>query len=583
MRAASALAWLLAASFAAASAAAEVTAPEVPSPDAPELATGRVEQAPSLGSRFMVVAAHPAAARAGAAVLRRGGNAMDAAVTVQLVLGLVEPQSSGVGGGSFILHYDAASGRVRSYDGRETAPAAARGDLFLDADGKPLPFATAVVSGRAVGVPGTLAALELAHRAHGRLAWSDVVAPAVVLAREGFAISPRLHALLARDPYLPRDAAAEAYFYRDGKPRPAGERLTNARYAALLQQVADGGAAALQQGDVAVAIVRAVRDAALPGAMTVDDVAAYRAIERAPLCGPFRRWRVCSMGPPSAGGIALLQMLGVIERLPRTDFRAAPVPAAHAFAEAGRLAYADRDRYAADPDFAPVPVTGLLDAGYLDARARLVRPDRSLGVAAAGVPPGAMPAAPGVQPSGGGTTHFSIVDADGNAAAVSSSIEQQFGNRTMTHGFLLNNELTDFSWLPERDGIAVANRVQGGKRPRSAMTPALVFDAQGRLLLVVGSPGGPMIINYVARTLVALLDWELAPQAALELPNFGSRNGPTDVERGASGDRLAHGLSALGHDVRRPELTSGVHLILRTRAGWVGAADPRREGVAVGE
>jgi gamma-glutamyltranspeptidase/glutathione hydrolase len=317
--------------------------------------------------------------------------------------------------------------------------------------------------------------------------------------------------------------------------------------------------------------------------MTADDLAAYRAVEREPVCAPFRAWRVCGMPPPSSGGVAVLQMLALLERLPQTDYRAAPVAAAHAFSEAGRLAYADRDRFVADPDFVAVPLPGLLDPAYLDARAALVRLDRSMGHAAAGTPRGAPPAAAPAQLPEGGTSHFSIVDAEGNAVAVTSSIEQQFGNRTRIRGFLLNNQLTDFALYPERDGMPIANRAAGGKRPRSSMAPTFVFDADGRLVLVAGSPGGQMIINFVARTLVAILEWGYAPQEALDLPNFGSRNGPTEVERGEAGDALARGLAALGHEVRRGELTSGVHLIMRTPGGWLGAADPRREGLPVGD
>ena len=550
----------------------------------PEIATGRTAREPLAAKRHMVVAAHPDASRAGIEILRRGGSAMDAAVAVQLVLGLVEPQSSGIGGGTFILHYEAATGRVRAYDGRETAPAAVDGKLFLDEAGKPVGFAAAVTSGRAVGVPGTLPALELAHRAHGRLPWRDLAAPAIRLARAGFDVTPRLHAQLAWDRFLPKDPAAAAHFYRaDATPQPVGTRLADAAYAETLERVAADGAAALQRGAIAADIVRAVRANRLPGAMTADDLAAYRAVEREPVCAAFRAWRVCGMPPPSSGGVAVLQMLALLERLPQTDYRAAPVAAAHAFSEAGRLAYADRDRFVADPDFVAVPLPGLLDPAYLDARAALVRLDRSMGHAAAGTPRGAPPAAAPAQLPEGGTSHFSIVDAEGNAVAVTSSIEQQFGNRTRIRGFLLNNQLTDFALYPERDGMPIANRAAGGKRPRSSMAPTFVFDADGRLVLVAGSPGGQMIINFVARTLVAILEWGYAPQEALDLPNFGSRNGPTEVERGEAGDALARGLAALGHEVRRGELTSGVHLIMRTPGGWLGAADPRREGLPVGD
>ncbi len=567
--------------FAVAAAAEQGVLPRLAEPEAP---SARVERAAVAASRFMVVAAHPEASRAGADILRRGGNAMDAAVAVQLVLGLVEPQSSGIGGGSFILHYDAAAQRVRAYDGRETAPGAVRGDLFLDAAGKPVGYFEAVVSGRSVGVPGTLAVLEHAHRRHGHLPWAEVVAPAIALARSGFELSPRLHALLAWDRFLRRDPAAAAYFYRpDGTPKPVGTRLVNEPYGATLEAVAARGASAFHRGGIAQDIVLAVRGHPRPGAVTVADIEAYRAVEREPVCAPFRMWRVCGMPPPSSGGLAVQQMLGILERLPRTDYSRDPVAAVHAFSEAGRLAYADRDRYVADPDFVAVPVEGMLAPAYLDARARLVHPGRSIGRAVAGVPPGAPRAGLATHAPEHGTSHFSIVDAEGNAVAVTSSIEQQFGNRTMVRGFLLNNELTDFALFPEQGGTAVANRAAGGKRPRSSMAPTFVFDADGRLVLVAGSPGGQMIINYVAKTLVAVLEWGVRPQAALALPNFGSRNGPTEVEHGPAGDALARGLAAMGHEVRRGELTSGVHLIVRAREGWVGAADPRREGLPIGE
>jgi len=565
-------------------AAALVAAQPALAPEQPEAATGRGGVAMAESRRFMVVAAHPLAARTGADVLRRGGNAIDAAVAVQLVLGLVEPQSSGIGGGAYIVHFDAAANRVRAYDGRETAPAAVRGDLFLDASGRPLGYFDAVVSGRSVGVPGAVAALELAHRTHGRLPWRDVVAPAITLAREGFEITPRLHALLASDAHLRRDPAAAAYFYRpDGTPMPVGTRLVNAPYAATLERIAADGSAALLNGEIAADIVRAVRSHVRPGAMTVADLAAYRPIEREPVCAPFREWRVCGMPPSSSGGVTVLQLLGVMERLPNTDFRAAAVAAVHAFSEAGRVAYADRDRYVADPAFADVPVRGMLDPEYLDRRAALVRADRTMVRAPAGMPPGAPKVAVSPQYAEAGTSHFSIVDADGNAVAVTSSIEQQFGNRTMVRGFLLNNQLTDFAWFAEQGGVPVANRAAGGKRPRSSMAPTLVFDRERRLAMIAGSPGGQTIINYVARTVVALLDWKLPPQDALAMPNFGSRNGPTEVERGPAGDAIARGLEALGHEVRRPDMTSGVHLIVRGADGWIGAADPRREGLAVGD
>ncbi len=553
---------------------------------APEAATGRVPKEAVVGSRFMAVAAHPLATDAGYGILKRGGSATDAAVAMQLVLGLVEPQSSGIGGGGFILHYSAADRRLRAYDGRETAPAAARPERFIGLYGRPLGFMEAVLSGRAVGVPGTIAVLELAHRNHGRLPWHELAAPAIALAERGFPVSPRLHALLAWDRFLRRDPYAARYFYEpDGKPKPAGTILRNPDYAAVLREVAAGGAQAFYRGQIARDIVAAVQQhPVVPGNLTLADFESYAAKERVPVCGAFRSHRVCGMPPPSSGGIAVLQILGILERLPRTDYPRDPVAAVHFFAEAGRLAYADRDRYVADPDFVDVPVAGLIAPDYLAGRAALVAPDRSLGRAQAGRPRGAPTAAhDGAALELEATTHFSVVDAEGNAVASTSSIEFAFGNHRFVRGFLLNNQLTDFAFLPEADGVAIANRVEGGKRPRSSMSPTMAFDADGGLALVAGSPGGHAIINYVARVVVAALDWQMDLQEALDAPHFGSRNGPTEVESGTSAERLRAPLSALGHDVRAHEMTSGVHAIRRLGEQWIGAADPRREGIARGE
>ena len=553
---------------------------------APEAATGRTPKEAAVGSRFMAVAAHPLAVDAGYAILRHGGSAADAAVAMQLVLGLVEPQSSGIGGGGFILHYSAADRRLRAYDGRETAPAAARPERFIGLYGQPLGFMEAVLSGRAVGVPGTIAVLEVAHRNHGRLPWHELAAPAIGLAERGFPVSPRLHALAAQDRFLRRDPYAARYFYEPGgKPKAVGTILRNPDYAAVLREVAAGGALAFYNGQTARDVVAAVQKHPVePGNLALADFEGYAAKERAPVCGAFRAYRVCGMPPPSAGGIAVLQILGILERLPRTDYPRDPVAAVHFFAEAGRLAYADRDRYVADPDFVDVPVAGLLAPDYLAARAALIVPDRSLRRAPAGHPRGAPTAAyDGAALELEATTHFSVVDAEGNAVASTSSIEAMFGNRRFVRGFLLNNQLTDFAFLPEADGAPVANRVEGGKRPRSSMAPTMVFDADGGLVLVTGSPGGQAIINYVARVVVAALDWEIDLQAALDAPHFGSRNGPTEVEAGTSAAKLRAGLTALGHDVQAQEMTSGVHAIRRVGAQWVGAADPRRDGIARGE
>jgi gamma-glutamyltranspeptidase/glutathione hydrolase len=555
-----------------------------PAAEAPSVFTAKQS---AVGTRFMVAAAHPLAVDAGYEVLKRGGTAMDAAVAMQLVLGLVEPQSSGLGGGAFVLHYSAADQRLRAYDGRETAPAAAKPDRFLVMFGRPMGFFEAILSGRSVGVPGTLAVLELAHRNHGRLAWGELARPATELAERGFPLSPRLHALLGWDRFLRRDPYAARYFYEtEGRPKPIGTLLRNPEYAAVLREVAAGGAQAFYRGAIARDIATAVQKHPVePGDLAVADLERYRAKEREPVCGAFRAYRVCAMPPPSGGGIALLQMLGILERLPKTDYAQDPLAAVHFFAEAGRLAYADRDRYAGDPDFVDVPVAGMLAADYLAERAALVAPDRSMRRAQAGHPRGSELAqrAEGVALELETTTHLSVVDAEGNAVAMTSSIEFFFGNHRFVRGFLLNNQLTDFAFRAEEGGAAVANRVEGGKRPRSSMSPTMVFDADGRLVLVAGSAGGHAIINYVARVIVATLDGGVALQDALDAPNFGSRNGPTELERGTTAEKLRARLTAMGHDVRVRELTSGSHAVQRVGEAWVGGADPRREGIARGE
>ncbi|MGC2519896.1 MAG: gamma-glutamyltransferase [Burkholderiales bacterium] len=553
---------------------------------APEPASAIVAKPVVHAQRFMVVAAHPLAARAGYDVLRRGGSAVDAAIVTQLVLNLVEPQSSGIGGGGFMLHYDARKQKLDAYDGRETAPAAAKPDRFVGASGRPLDWADAIVSGKSTGVPGLLRMLELAHLRHGRLPWASLFESAIRLAEEGFPISPRLHALLARDRFLSRDDNARRYFYQtDGTARPAGAVLKNPEFAAVLRRIATQGADAFYRGDIARDVVDAVRsDERAPGDLAESDLAAYAAKERVPLCGPYRRWKVCGMPPPSSGGFAVLQLLGILERWDLRALRPESVEAVHLFAEAGRLAYADRDAWIADPDFVSAPVAALLDRRYLASRAKLIDPKRSMGRAQAGKPAGVAaiytPAEALELPA---TSHISIVDAEGNAVSMTASIEAAFGNRRMVRGFLLNNQLTDFSWTPDEGGRPVANRVEAGKRPRSSMAPTLVFDETGKLFMVIGSPGGQSIINYVAGTLVAALDWGMDIQQAVSIPHRGSRNGPTELERGTGLEQLAPVLRQMGHTVRiRPE-TSGLHGIMRTPTGWAGGADPRREGVALGD
>ncbi|MFA6965820.1 gamma-glutamyltransferase [Bosea sp. (in: a-proteobacteria)] len=553
---------------------------------APEAATGRIAKTHGTAQRFMVAAANPLAATAGRDILRAGGSATDAAIAIQLVLNLVEPQSSGIGGGAFLLHWDEAARKVTTLDGRETAPAAATPDRFLGADGKPMRFVDAVVGGRSVGVPGTLKLLEEAHRRWGRLTWAQVIAPAIRLAEEGFPISPRLNGLLSGERNLAQDARAAAYFYgSDGKPKTVGTILRNPAFAATLRTIAGNGAQALYTGPLAQDIVATVTGHATnPGDMTLADLTAYRIEERDPVCGAYRVWRICGMGPPSSGAVAVLQILGILET--RDLARMGPgAEAAHWFAEAGRLAFADRNLYLADPAFIGIPLGGLIDRDYIRSRAGLVSPDRSMGRARAGEPPNKR--AQLLAPSEGienGTSHISVIDAAGNAISMTTTIEDGFGSRLMTAGgFLLNNELTDFSFLPEEDGKPVANRVEPRKRPRSSMAPTLVFDASGRLYAVVGSPGGSQIIGFVAKTLVALLDWKMDPQAAVDLGNFGSRNGPTELEKGTEAEAWRAALEAKGHEVRLLEMTSGIQAIVKTPEGFVGGADGRREGVAIGD
>ncbi len=533
--------------------------------------------------RQMVAAANPLAAEAGMTMLRQGGSASDAAIATALVLGLVEPQSSGLGGGAFLLHYDAASRAVAAYDGRETAPGSAGEDLFLQADGTPMGFWDAVVGGRSVGAPGLLRLLELAHRDHGRLPWAALFQPAIRLAEEGFEVSPRLHGLIAGDDHLKRYPATAAYFHdAAGNPLAVGSLLKNPAYAATLRAVAAGGADAFYKGPLALALIDAVRGAAdNPGLLSYTDLRGYQAKRRDALCLPYRQWIVCGMPPPTSGGVAVLQILKLLEPFDLKGLEPASAEAIHLVAEASRLAFADRNLFLADSDFVAVPLDRLLDPGYLAARAQLIDPAASMGEAGAGL--ASQQARAPFQPNPPSTSHLSVVDAAGNAVSMTASIESAFGSRVMANGFLLNNELTDFSFRPEVDGRPVANRVEAGKRPRSSMSPTLVLDREGRFVMAIGSPGGSRIIGYTAKAVIAALDWQLSMQDAVALPNFVNRNGATDLEAGTAIVDAQAALEALGHEVRVIEMTSGLHGIRRTAAGLQGGADPRREGVVLQE
>jgi len=547
-----------------------------------EAASGFAPRPAVVGAGFMAVTANVYATDAAAEILRLGGNALDAAIAAQWVLNLVEPQSSGIGGGGFMLHWDARQRRVSAWDGRETAPRGASADFARRADGSLAGFSEVLATGKAVGVPGLVAMLEAAHRRHGKLQWERLFRSAIRLAENGFAISPRLYLLLRDDPLLRRDAAARAlYFQENGDAKPVGEILRNPEFAAIMREIATAGADALHRGAVAERIAAAVGQRG--GSLTAADMSDYQPIQRTAVCGPYRRWRICGMPPPSSGGIGVLQLLGLLERagLPPEDPAAAD--SAHLFAEAGRLTYADRARYLADPDFVAVPLRELLQPEYLDRRARLIDSRRSMGIA----PPGELPAgraqADDDAPELPATTHISVVDRDGNAVALTSSIESAFGSRIQVDGFLLNNQLTDFSLTAEREGKPVVNRLEPGKRPLSSMAPTFVFDVRGRLHAVLGSPGGSRIINYVARTLFVLLDGQQDPAVVLALPHIGNRNGATEVERDRVSEDLVRELERRGHTVQRVDMTSGLHLIMRVGDQWVGAVDPRREGAARGD
>jgi gamma-glutamyltranspeptidase / glutathione hydrolase len=538
---------------------------------------------------YMVAAANPLAVEAGLEILRAGGSAADAAIAVQLVLNLVEPQSSGIGGGAFALHWQAATGRLKTYDGRETAPVAARPDRFLD-EGQPLQPADAIHSGLSVGVPGTLRLLEALHKEHGRLPWAQLFAPAIRLAEAGFHVSPRLNLLLrwyGAQNFSPR---ARAYFFDRGGSAPAeGSLLRNPELAATLRTIAEKGAGAFYEGAIAQAIVEAVHQAPnRPGDLALEDLAGYRIKEREPVCFAYRRNRVCGMGPPSAGGVAVGQILKLVEGF---DLGQGPADALnpralHLIAEAQRLAFADHQQYVGDPDFVAVP-GGLLDAGYIGARRRLIDPLTAMQKASPGTPPqlGRLPGADATVEHDG-TTHFSIVDGDGNIVSMTSTVESGFGSRLWAAGFLLNNELTDFAPRPaDAVGRPLANAVAPGKRPRSSMAPTIVLDEQGRPWAALGSVGGPRIILYVVKTLVALIDWKLDAQEAVSLMNFSGRGGTFEIEIGHR-SALWHALRMrpYGHRIGADFMESGTHaIVLRPGGRLEGGADPRREGVARGE
>ena len=613
-------------------------------PILPEAASGFTEKPGWATKKFAVAAANPLATDAGYQILKAGGSAVDAAVAVQMVLGLAEPQSSGIGGGAFLMHQKAGIAclavwdnyvcGLEAFDGRETAPAAATESLFLGKEGKPMAFTDAQVGGRSVGVPGTVRMLEMAHKQHGKLPWATLFQPAIALAQSGFKVSPRLHTLVAESKTLKNDPVAAAYFYdTSGAAWPVGHVLKNPAYADVLRKIAKDGSKALHEGEIAENIVRKVRNHPTnAGVLSLQDLANYTPKMREPLCFDYKvdpeTYQICGMPPPSSGAIAIGQILGILNNTvaPQLPVDSATVPTAaeflspewlHLYLEASRLAFADRAQYVADPDFVAPPAGSwqeMLNPVYLAQRAKLIG-DKSMKTASAGIP---MPYAaikksaiinadfaqnfkyaPMPDQPEYGTSHISIIDAAGNALAMTTTIEGAFGsmqmvssNPALAGGFLLNNELTDFSFAPtDATGKPIANRVEPGKRPRSSMAPTLVIDkTTGQVIMSAGSPGGALIIHFTAKTLIGTLNWNMNAQEAINLPNFGSLNGPSILEAKRFAPAVVEALKVKGHEIREIEMTSGLQAIERTTStgaatydGFFGGADPRREGVVLGD
>jgi len=554
-------------------------------PAQPESTSAVAERTSVTAREFMIATANPLATEAGHDVLAAGGSAADAAIAVQMVLNLVEPQSSGIGGGGFALYWNAATGTLASFDGRETAPAAATPDYWLDEAGQPRDFWDAVVGGRSAGVPGTLRLMEALHARYGRLPWGELFQPAIELAESGFPISQRLPGAIveAKQHRLDEFPAARAlYLHQDGSPKAEGEILRNPDFARTLRLIAAEGVGPFYEGAIARDIVAAVRTETNPGILTLEDLATYQVKERPPVCMTYRTYEICGMGPPSSGALTVGQMLGMLSHFdlpamgPGTE-------TTHLFLEAGKLAFADRGLYMADGDFVEMP-EGLLDAGYLAARSALIDPARAMETASPGEPPWkkARLRVPDGERPNHGTTHFVIVDRYDDMLTATTTIETNFGSRVVVDGFLLNNELTDFAFVPEADGKPVANRVEGGKRPRSSMSPTMVFR-EGAPMLLIGSPGGANIIPYIAQALVGILDFGLDPQVAVDSPHVLSRGGPAQVEEGPGAAATIAALHALGHQAEAANLNSGLQAILIGAELLTGAADKRREGLVMGQ
>lgn len=550
--------------------------------------TQRIGPSKSITSdNWMIAAANPLAVEAGADVLRRGGNAIDAMVTVQTMLGLVEPQSSGLGGGAFLIYFDANTGKLTTLDGRETAPEDATPTLLQDENGEPLKFYDAVVGGRSVGTPGTPALMKSAHERWGQLEWPNLLSPAINTATNGFAVSPRLAELIAGDQEkLSRDPVAKSYFFdKDGAPLTVGTVLKNPQYANTLQDLAKNGITNFYTGKIAQDIVAKVKGASWnPGVLSLQDLARYQVKERAPVCAAYRAYDVCGMGPPSSGALTVGQILGLLEPYDIATLGPNSAESWRLIGDASRLAFADRGRYMADIDFVPMPLTGLLDTEYLADRSVLLHRDTALENVTPGMPAfsHAMKLSDDTAIEFPSTSHFSIVDAYGNVASMTTTIENGFGSRLMVRGFMLNNELTDFSFRTHDNGVPIANRLEPGKRPRSSMAPTIVMK-DNKPFIATGSPGGSRIIGYVAQSIIAMIDWQHPPQAAVSMPHLVNRFGTFDLEAGTWAEKLAPDLQNMGFETDIRDLNSGIHAIMITENGLIGGADPRREGIVIGE
>jgi gamma-glutamyltranspeptidase/glutathione hydrolase len=547
------------------------------------LAAPAVAKRPMPPAQGMVSAADPRAAMAGVEILRAGGSATDAAIATMLALGVVEPQNSGIGGGSFWVSHAATGAKTTTIDAREAAPAAATSDWFYDAAGRPLSHADAVPGGRSVGVPGALRGMALAHRQAGKLPWARLFAPAIRLARDGFTVTPRLANGLARSGHL--TAATRAiYTAADGSAIPVGATLRNPAQAALLERIAAQGADSFYVGPQAQRIVATVNGAARnPSKMTAGDLASYDAKPRPPVCVRYRIYRICGMGPPSSGGITVLMILKQLERFDMAALGKDSATAWHLFAESSRLAYADRNLYIGDPDYVRVPVAGMLDPRYLASRSALIAPDRTMASVTAGTPPGAPTRTPAPAGEVPGTTDLVAVDRQGNVVEVTTTIEGYFGSGLSVDGIPLNNELTDFDTVPVKDGALVANRVEGGKRPRSSMAPTIVYNPDGSVRLALGAAGGPTIIAQIAKALVGVLDWKLSAQDAIGMGLLYAPGPGGTAEQGTALEPMVPALAALGETLKVAPLGLKANAIERVGNRWVGAADPRSEGVAIGE